>query len=159
MKEIVKLSGRNLRCANTTKNKLLKFKKMCFRLNATKKVNKKKPRKNLWLIFAGGLIGLLNGFFGGGGGMVAVPVLEKVLGLDSKHAHATAIFIIFPLSMISASIYVFNGYIKNMPLIFVTIGVIFGGIFGAFILKFLPSKIVRIIFEIIMFIGGIKLIL
>lgn len=159
LKCIVKLKSYNLKCASLKDNKRGKLKNSHFRLYATKKVDKKAKHKKLWLFFSGGLIGLINGFFGGGGGMIAVPVLERVLNLDSKQAHATAILVIFPLSIISASVYVVNGYIKTLPLIYVTIGVIFGGIFGAFILKYLPSKIVRIIFAIIMLIGGIKLIL
>lgn len=120
--------------------------------------------KSLWkerliLLASGAVIGTLNGFFGGGGGMVCVPILEKVLKLDNKHAHATAIAVILPLSLISAFIYVFNGYIQTFPLLVIGGGVIAGGILGSFALKFLPPKAVRIIFAIIMFAGGIKLIL
>jgi len=112
-----------------------------------------------YLILSGAVIGFLNGFFGGGGGMVCVPILQKVLKLDAKCSHATAIVVIFPLSLISAFIYVFNGYIKSFPLITVGLGVVLGGLLGAFALKFLPPKAVRIIFAIIMFVGGIKLII
>lgn len=118
----------------------------------------KKNHQKFWLIFSGSIIGFLNGFFGGGGGMVCVPILQKVLNLDAKSSHATAIMVIFPLSLISASIYVFNGYINSFPLIFVASGVVLGGLLGSFALKFLPPKVVRIIFALIMFIGGIKLI-
>ena len=111
-----------------------------------------------FLILSGAIIGLLNGFFGGGGGMVCVPILQKVLNLDAKSSHATAIVVIFPLSLISAFIYVFNGYIQSFPLISIGLGVVLGGLLGAFALKFLPPKAVRIIFAIIMFVGGIKLI-
>lgn len=123
----------------------------------TKKVNSTKKEK-LWLVLSGAVIGFLNGFFGGGGGMVCVPILQKVLGLDAKQSHATAIAVIFPLSLISAFIYVLNGYIQSFPLITIGLGVVLGGLLGAFALKFLPPKAVRIIFAIIMFIGGIKLI-
>lgn len=116
-------------------------------------------RKNLWLALAGSAMGFLNGFFGGGGGMVCVPILQKVLGLDAKHSHATAIMVIFPLSLISAFIYVINGYISSFPLLSVGVGVVLGGVLGAFALKFLPPKAVRIIFAVIMFAGGIKLII
>lgn len=116
-------------------------------------------KQKLWLILSGSVIGLLNGFFGGGGGMVCVPILEKVLKLPNKHAHATAIAVIFPLSLISAFIYVFNGYIQNLPLIVVGVGVVLGGILGSFCLKWLPPKAVRVIFALIMLAGGIRLIL
>ncbi len=111
------------------------------------------------LLLSGAFIGMLNGFFGGGGGMVCVPILEKVLSLDSKHSHATAIAVIFPLSLISAIIYVVNGSVETMPLLTVGLGVVAGGILGAFALKFLPPKVVQILFAIVMFAGGIKLIL
>ncbi len=119
----------------------------------------KKVRKGLLLILSGGVIGLLNGFFGGGGGMVCVPILEKVLKLSNKEAHATAIAVIFPLSLISAFIYVINGYISSLPLISVGGGVVLGGILGSYALKVMPPKAIRVIFALIMFVGGIKLIL
>ena len=120
---------------------------------------KRSIKDKLMLLASGAVIGTLNGFFGGGGGMVCVPILEKVLKLDNKHAHATAIAVILPLSLVSAFIYVFNGYIQTFPLLVVGSGVLVGGIVGSFILKFLPPKAVRAIFAIIMFAGGIKLLL
>ena len=118
-----------------------------------------KTKKKLLLIGSGAIIGFLNGFFGGGGGMVCVPILQKVLNLDAKHSHATAILVIFPLSVISSCIYIFNGLIDSFPLLTVGLGVVVGGIIGAFALKFLPPKAVRLIFALIMFLGGIKLII
>lgn len=125
----------------------------------TKKVKKFSKKQKFLLLVGGAVIGLLNGFFGGGGGMVCVPILQKCLSLDAKQSHATAIAVIFPLSLISAFIYVINGYIKSFPLITIGLGVVIGGIIGAFALKFLPPKAVRIIFAIIMFAGGVKLII
>lgn len=116
-------------------------------------------KQKWWLVLSGAVIGLLNGFFGGGGGMICVPILQNVLSLDAKHSHATAIAVIFPLSLISAFIYVINGYIQSFPLLTIGLGVVAGGITGAFALKFLPPKIIRLIFAVIMFIGGIRLIL
>ena len=158
-KIVIKRPCFNLNCAKMANVSHFDIKKSGFRLYATKKVKHKNRLKNFWLVLGGSIIGLLNGFFGGGGGMVAVPILEKVLNLESKEAHATAIAVIFPLSLISASIYVFNNFVETYSLIYVTIGVVLGGILGAFILKFLPSKTVKILFSIIMLIGGIKLIL
>ena len=127
-------------------------------------VSTKKNKKNtilqiLILVIGGAIVGMVNGFFGGGGGMVCVPILEKFLTLESKSAHAGAIAVIFPLSLVSGIVYIINGYISSFPLLLVSIGVVIGGIIGAFLLKFLPSKIIKIMFLIIMFLGGIKLIL
>ena len=57
-------------------------------------------------------IGLLGGFFGSGGGILAVALLQKQ-GLESRRAHATSIAIILPLSLISLIVYWLNG---NLPL-------------------------------------------
>lgn len=116
-------------------------------------------QKRMLLIASGALIGILNGFFGGGGGMICVPILEYVLRLDNKNAHATAIMVIFPLSLISAFIYVLNGNVQSLPLVITTIGVVLGGVLGAFCLQWLPSKAVRIIFALLMLAGGVRLVL
>ncbi len=111
------------------------------------------------LILSGAVIGFLNGFFGGGGGMVCVPILQRVLSLSSKESHATAIAVIFPLSYISASVYVFNRVIESVPFLTIALGVVVGGILGAYVLKFMPPKAVRIIFALLMLAGGVRLII
>ena len=116
-------------------------------------------KKRLLLTAIGMIIGFLNGFFGGGGGMVCVPELERVLKLDNKHAHATAIAVIFPLSLVSCAIYIFKGAIQSLPLLTVGLGVLLGGIIGSIALKILPGKIVRIVFALVMLAGGIRLLI
>lgn len=111
------------------------------------------------LILCGMIIGFLNGFFGGGGGMVCVPLLENVLHLENKYSHATAIVVIFPISFISAIIYLFSGTLETLSLVTVGLGVVIGGILGSFALKILPPKALRIIFALIMLAGGVRLIL
>lgn len=118
-----------------------------------------KIKKNFFLFFVGGLIGIINGFFGGGGGVVGVPVLEKFLKLDSKKSHATCIAVILPLSIVSAGIYVFSGVIETKLFLYVAIGVILGGIAGSFLLKILPAKVIRIIFAILLLAGGVRLVI
>ena len=54
-------------------------------------------------------VGLISGFFGGGGGMLCVPLLQ-LRGLPVKQAHATALIVILPLCIVSAAIYIANGY-------------------------------------------------
>ena len=109
------------------------------------------------LSVCGAIIGFLNGFFGGGGGMICVPLLEKVLHLDNKYSHATAIAVIFPISLVSAIIYTLSGHLQTVPLLTVGSGVLLGGIAGSYLLKFLPSKVIRIIFVFVMLAGGIRL--
>ena len=62
--------------------------------------------------FEGMICGLLNGFFGSGGGVAAVPIIEHEQRLiqpelspaDSmKHAHADSVALIFVLSLTAAA--------------------------------------------------------
>ena len=68
-------------------------------------------RKRAWLApaVAGGLAGIANGFFGGGGGMVLVPFLTRRCGLDQRRAFATSVAVILPLCILSSVIYFFRG--------------------------------------------------
>ena len=123
------------------------------------KEDKLSLKAKMILLFCGMVIGIINGFFGGGGGMICVPLLENVLYLESKYSHATAIVIIFPISFISAIIYLLSGSVETIPLVTVGLGVVAGGILGSFALKILPPKALRVIFALIMLAGGVRLIL
>lgn len=113
--------------------------------------------KNLMLIVCGAIIGFVNGFFGGGGGMVAVPVLERVLKTKTKTAHATAILIILPLCIVSAIIYIISGFFKLNIGLSAGAGVMAGGALGAILLSKLNNKVIRIIFAAIMTVVGFKM--
>ncbi len=115
------------------------------------------PKEKVILCLCGALIGFVNGFFGGGGGMICVPILEKVLHLENKYSHATAIVVILPISFVSAVIYLLSGNLDSISFLTVGSGVLVGGILGAFALKFLPAKVIRVIFVCIMLAGGIRL--
>lgn len=54
------------------------------------------------------LCGSLNGFFGSGGGVIAVPVLERD-GCSTKEAHAGSVALIFVLSLVTTAAYWLNG--------------------------------------------------
>ena len=109
--------------------------------------------------FAGALTGAVNGLFGGGGGMVAVPLLRGMLGYEEKQAHATAIFIIAPICAASAIIYIINGYADANVIIPAALGSVAGGLAGAYFLNKFPKTIVNYIFIAIMFVAGIRMII
>ncbi len=112
----------------------------------------------VWTGLIGGLIvGFLNGFFGGGGGMIVVPLLVFLLKMPEKKAHATAIFVILPLCIVSSIVYIIKGSIDWLQLLYSSIGFVVGGVVGALLLKKLNNKVLRIIFSLIMIGAGIKL--
>ncbi len=109
------------------------------------------------LIYGGGvLVGAVSGFFGGGGGMLCVPLLEAY-GLDCKRAHATALLIILPICIVSASIYIANGYFEATAVLCSVIGVTLGAAAGALALDKLNGTAVAAIFAALMIAVGLKL--
>ncbi len=108
-------------------------------------------------IVAGSLVGAVNGLFGGGGGMIAVPALEKT-GLDEKSAHATALLVILPVSAISFLFYAFGGFLETAVLIPTAIGVFFGGLLGAKLLSDMKTKWVNLLFAILQATAGVWMI-
>jgi len=118
-----------------------------------------KKSKIIYMILTGIVTGFVNGIFGGGGGMVVVPMLIFLLKYPVKAAHATAILIILPISVISGIIYASYGAFEMNVGLPVTIGVIFGGIIGAKLLSKLNAKIVTKIFSVVMLAAGIKMLI
>lgn len=110
-----------------------------------------------WVILIGAIIGLINGFFGGGGGMIVVPVLEKFFHMPQKKSHATAIFVILPISIASSIIYITKNSVKfgaGWPII---LGVIGGGALGTVLLKKINNGVLKIVFAVLILVAGVNL--
>ena len=60
------------------------------------------------LRLAGALGGLVNGVFGGGGGMLLLPLLGRWGALRPKSLFANSVAIIFPICLVSAAVYFFH---------------------------------------------------
>lgn len=118
----------------------------------------KKFLKNCSVAVLSAFVGFVNGFFGGGGGMLLVPMLEKVLKVPVKKSHATAIAIILPVSVAGAITYLISGYFDLAPFLGVSGGCVAGGVAGALLLKRLPSGAVGVAFSLIMIGVAVKLI-
>lgn len=104
----------------------------------------------------GGLIGLANSVFGGGGGMLAVPLFTAG-GMQEKQAHATAILVILPISFFSFILYAIRGFYQADVLIPTALGVTAGGMLGAVLLGKLNTKIVNFIFACLQLLAGLFL--
>lgn len=114
-----------------------------------------KKIKKIEIIVLGTIIGVINGFFGGGGGMIVVPLLTNKFGFTQKEAQATAIFIILPISIASSIIYITKNSIDFAVGWSVILGVVIGGVCGALLLKKLNNLIVKSIFTVLMLVGGL----
>lgn len=110
------------------------------------------------LLSIGLITGLINGLFGSGGGTIVVPALVFLLGVDDHKAHATAISIILPLSIISTVIYLTNKSINFKIALPVAIGGIVGSFIGAKTLNKIPINILRKIFGGVIIYTAIRMI-
>ena len=108
-------------------------------------------------ILTGLSAGLVNGLFGGGGGMIVVPSLKYLLKYDAASAHATAIAIILPVSLLSGIFYTAFGNFAWTPVLFTAFGAVVGGVCGAILLKKLSSVPITVIFSIVMAAAGVKM--
>lgn len=117
-----------------------------------------KGKNTLLSALWGLLIGTVNGLFGAGGGMIAVPVLKK-MGLEQKEAHANAIAIILPITVISAIMYLLRDkVVLSDALIYLPTGVI-GALIGTVCLKKISPLWLKRIFGGFIIYAGIRLLI
>ena len=88
--------------------------------------------------------------------MIAVPMFAKT-GMQSKEAHATAILLILPVSLLSFLLYALKGFYQASVLIPTALGVTAGGLVGARLLGKLPEKTVNLVFAALQLLAGVFL--
>ena len=106
-------------------------------------------------VIASLFVGVANGLFGGGGGMLVIPIFTILLGLEEKLAHSSAILTILPLSLVSGIVYITQGNFTAPNGLWVGGGVIVGGLIGAFLMKKLSNNVLRIVFYTLMIVAGV----
>ncbi len=114
----------------------------------------KEKRGRYWL--AGGLAGAANGFFGGGGGSVLVPLLTGCCGLDQRRAFATSVAVILPLCVLSAGIYLFRGGLDIMAALPYLVGGTVGGWAGGKWFKGMKMTWLKRAFGLLLIYGGVR---
>lgn len=117
--------------------------------------------KQSWLAsaLAGAAAGIANGFFGGGGGMILVPLLTRRCGLSQRQAFATSVAVILPLCVLSSVIYWLRGGLDLMTALPYLAGGLVGGWVGGRVFKRLSMVWLRRIFALLILYGGVKALL
>jgi len=115
-------------------------------------------KKKLLSIVGGALVGVLNGMLGAGGGMLVVPLLKK-LGLRQTDAHATAVAVILPLSVLSAAAYLLLGHYElGQAAVYLLPGAA-GALAGGLLLSKIPAPWLRKIFACFMIWAGVRMVM
>lgn len=114
-------------------------------------------KQNFLMAAAGCAVGAVNGIFGGGGGMLVVPLLTAAGGKPPLVAHATAILVILPVSLVSAAVYLWGGHFEAELFIAVSLGMLAGGVAGAQLLDACSPSAVTMAFAAVMFAAGLRM--
>jgi len=98
----------------------------------------------VWL--GGGTAGLLGSLTGLGGGVVIIPLLTLVFGVDIHYALGASLISVIATSSGAASAYVREGYSNVRIAMFLEIATTIGAIVGASLTARLPPEIIAAIF-------------
>jgi uncharacterized membrane protein YfcA len=93
--------------------------------------------------------GLAAGMLGIGAGAFKVTVQENILKLPAKVSSATSNFIIGMTALAATSVYLFSGYLNLSLMAPMAVGTTIGAIIGGRILNRLNTRILRILFFLI----------
>lgn len=102
----------------------------------------------LVFLVLGGFIGALGGLFGIGGGLIAIPVLGIVFGLDQQHAQGTALVMVSPTVLVGLWHYARRpGFDKRIAAVLAATAVPLTFV-GAEIAVHVPSRPLRVGFAV-----------
>ena len=108
---------------------------------------------------AGGLAGLANGLFGGGGGMVFLPVMSRAKDVPPRQLYATCVGVIFPVCLVSAAVYWLRGQLPLAEALPYLVGGLVGGFLGGKLYGKVPTKWLKWLFAAFLFYAGVKYLL
>ena len=108
---------------------------------------------------SGAAAGAVNGLFGGGGGMVLLPLLSGWCGVEGKRAFATCVAAILPLCAVSAAVYLLRQPIDLSGALPYLIGGLVGGLVGGRLFRCVSAEWLRALFAGFLVYGGVRYLL
>ncbi len=103
--------------------------------------------------------GMVNGVFGGGGGMVLLPLLTKWRKLDAKNAFATCVAAIFPACCVSAAVYLLRVRPALGDIWPCLAGGAVGGVAGGLTFGKVPAALLKVLFGLFLIYAGVRYLL
>ena len=107
------------------------------------------------IVFLGSLLaGFLGALTGLGGGVVIVPLLTLVLGVDIRYAVGASLVSVIATSSGAASAYVREGYSNIRIGMFLEIATTFGALVGAYLATRLPTRTIGLVFGVVLLLSA-----
>lgn len=120
----------------------------------------KKQKTEKWkLPLAAGLAGIVNGLFGGGGGMVLLPLLSGEKELKGRRLFANSVAVILPICIVSVGV---SAFFEPLPLreaLPYLIGGTAGGLIGGKLFQSIPPRWLKRLFALFLLYAGVKYLL
>ena len=111
------------------------------------------------LILIGISAGLLSGVVGVGGGIIIIPLLILLIGLDQHQAQGTSLAVMLPpIGILAAWNYHKAGFVEWKYAMIIAATFIIGGYLGSRWAVTIDARTLKKIFGVIMLVGGLKLI-
>lgn len=107
---------------------------------------------------AGAAAGLANGLFGGGGGMVFIPVMSRST-LKGRALYATCVAVIFPVCAVSAALYLWRSELSLQTALPYLLGGLAGGTVGGKLYGKISPKWLKGLFAAFLLYGGVRYLL
>jgi uncharacterized membrane protein YfcA len=104
----------------------------------------------IWLLVVGLIGGTLSGAFGVGGGIVMVPLLVWLAGMDQKVASATSLAAIVPSVIVGSIGYLLRGEVDLLAALALGLGAVPGALIGTWILRRINIGLLRWLFIALM---------
>ena len=112
----------------------------------------------LFLILIGMAAGFLGGMGGIGGGVLIVPALVLILGLNQHKAQGISLaMILFPVGILGVINYYKKGYVDFKYAGLLAVGFLIGSYVGSKFSLSLPQETVKKVFAVVMILLALKL--
>lgn len=110
------------------------------------------------LVIIGLLAGVLSGVVGIGGGLIMIPLMMLLLGMDQLSAQGTSLAVMLPpIGILAAYNYYQTGNLKVNYAVIIASTFVLGGYFGSKLALQVHPQTLRKIFSIIMLIASVKM--
>jgi len=110
-------------------------------------------------VVIGVLSGFVAGLFGVGGGVLIVPALVLVLGMEQRLAHGTSLAAIVPIALAGVTGYVRSGSVDWPAVVILVGGAALGAVVGTHALHRLPQRVLRAVFSVYLLATAVTLFL
>ena len=111
----------------------------------------------LGILGVGLVTGILSALLGVGGGIVMVPFMVLVLGLNQQLAEGTSLLVIIPTAIAGVLAHRRSGYVSVAAGLMVGGGGVVGSFLGARLALVMPGNVLQKVFGIVLALAGARL--